>query len=91
MTAEGFCKWWLEEHVPAAKAVPGMKKYVCNLAVGAWNEEPQYDGVTEIWFDTMNDVHKAFESPLMKTFREDIKKKNITVTRIFAEEYVILQ
>jgi uncharacterized protein (TIGR02118 family) len=90
MNSDEFRRWWFDGHAPMAKELPGLKKYVISLTVGTWQEEPKYDGIAELWFESMDTLNKALDSPLFTKLRSDLKENRITVSRIFTEEYVIL-
>ncbi len=57
-TPEGFRRWWLEEHAPLARQLPGLRKLAFNLVEG----EADFDGVSELWFDSMEDFEAAYAS-----------------------------
>ena len=90
MTADELRTWWLGPHATIAKGIPGLKKYVVSLAVSAPDEEPEYDGMAEMWFDNMDDVRKALGSPVMTEARNDAEGHNFTIVRMTTEEYVVV-
>jgi len=57
-TPEDFRRWWLEEHAPLARQLPGLRKLVFNLVEG----DAPYDGVSELWFDSLADFEAAYAS-----------------------------
>jgi uncharacterized protein (TIGR02118 family) len=59
-TREDFRRWWLEEHAPLARRLPGLRKLVFNLV----NGEAGYDGITELWFDSQADFDAAYASEI---------------------------
>ncbi len=65
-TQEQFQRWWLEEHVPNARKLPGLRKYTVCLTTGSTthpNDAPPFDGVAELWFDDRAALeHAWFES-----------------------------
>ena len=96
MTFEELRDWWLGPHADIGKRVPGVKRYVVSLAIGAprslWRPEEEgaeYDGIAELWFDSMEDLKKAQESPVMTEALNDVKEHKITqVAKMFFEEHV---
>ncbi len=49
-TREQFHRWWIEEHVPYAKKLPGLRKYRVCLVKGSTTHpghEP-WDGIAEL-------------------------------------------
>jgi len=59
-TPEDFRRWWLEEHAPLARQLPGLRKLVFNLVEG----EADVDGVSELWFDSVADFEAAYASEI---------------------------
>ena len=59
-TPEEFRRWWLEEHAPLARQLPGLRKLVFNLADG----DAGYDGVSELWFDSQAAFDAAYASEI---------------------------
>lgn len=67
---EQFVEHWTEIHGPlAVENLPGMKKYVQNPTLRS--KQREYDGVSEVWFDSMADLKRAFESPQSYKIKED--------------------
>ncbi len=59
-TPEEFRHWWLEEHAPLARRLPGLRRLVFNLADG----DAGYDGVSELWFDSRDAFDAAYASEI---------------------------
>ena len=59
-----FFRYWKDVHGPLALAMPGVQRYVqCHALPSAYAQgEPQYDGVAELWFETLGDLHFALAS-----------------------------
>ena len=67
---EEFAHYWRENHGPLVKSVPEfirhVRKYVqCHIVsksapLGASSE---YDGVAELWFDSVDELNSAFNEP----------------------------
>jgi uncharacterized protein (TIGR02118 family) len=84
---EAFHRYWLEVHGPKVKSVAAAlraRRYVQSHTVEpALNEAfvasrglaPPYDGITEVWWDAVEDIHAAMASPAgvtaMKMLVED--------------------
>ncbi|USZ73703.1 EthD domain-containing protein [Natronosalvus halobius] len=58
LTRSEFYDYWLNEHVPLAKDLAGLRRYRTALPVEPFMS--RYDGVAELYFDTI----EAFESAL---------------------------
>jgi uncharacterized protein (TIGR02118 family) len=70
MTREEFSAYWRHQHGPLVKSVPEfmrhVRKYVqCHLVKDAvpLGAAGTYDGVAELWFDSPEDLVKAFNEP----------------------------
>jgi uncharacterized protein (TIGR02118 family) len=64
-----FFRWWLEQHRPIARELPGLRRYVISHAVDA--DETPFDGVGELWFDDAAAEQAAFASPQGQKARAD--------------------
>jgi uncharacterized protein (TIGR02118 family) len=70
LTFEEFDRYWRERHGPLVRSVPEfarhVRKYVqCHLLKGAvpFGIPGDYDGVAELWFDSVEDAAAAFREP----------------------------
>ena len=65
-TRERFHRWWIDEHVPYAKVLPGLRKYRVCLVTGSTSHEGRepWDGIAELWFDDRAALEKAWASPV---------------------------
>lgn len=88
---EDFRKWWLDEHAPLARQLPGLKKLVFNLVAHDANEGMSgipYDGVSELWFDTRDDFDAAYATELGKRVASDSLAHVSGRLRLFVEEHI---
>ncbi|MHB9287939.1 EthD family reductase [Halobacteriales archaeon Cl-PHB] len=69
ITHEEFAEYWEEEHAPLAFDLPGVKRYATAPVINP--EEVPWDGVGELWFDSMDDMRSAFDNDLGREIRED--------------------
>lgn len=91
MTVEQLRKWWLGPHATISKRLPGLRKYAINFVVSTPSDEPEYDGFSEIIFDSLDDLRRALASSAMAEARKDVEEQGLTVvSRITAEEHVIM-
>lgn len=65
---EEFLRFWQDEHPDYVRKLTGLRRYVQNPAVEGYRQWP-YDGVAELWFDSVRDVSKAFEGPAADALR----------------------
>ena len=93
MTREECHRYWREVHAGIAKEMPGVRRYVINLATrgAAAGEEPPFDGVAELWFDDVAAGEAAFASEAGRKTMQDLP--NFTDNRpeiIVAEEHIVV-
>lgn len=62
MSFEDFERHLLDKHVPFMRAVPGLERWVVNLAIHG-DEPGPYDAVTEFWFPDQETFQRAMASP----------------------------
>jgi uncharacterized protein (TIGR02118 family) len=83
MTREEFQRYWREEHAELVKrhaGLPGVRRYVQTHAIntdlddalaGSRGSEPhQYDGVAELWWDSIDDLVRAATSDEGRTAQQ---------------------
>ncbi len=62
MTSADFATWWLDEHAPRAKELPGLRRLVFNLVASDDPDAP--DGISELWFDSREAADAAYASEI---------------------------
>jgi len=88
-SAEDFRRWWLEEHAPLARQLPGLRRLVFNHVSGHLNDtELPYDGVSELWFDSREAFDAAYATELGKKVASDSLAHVSGRLRLFVEEHV---
>jgi uncharacterized protein (TIGR02118 family) len=70
MTREEFAKWAVEDHAPIGKRMPGIRQYRINI-LRADQPETEFDGVFELWFDSIEALDAALGSDVGTEARED--------------------
>jgi uncharacterized protein (TIGR02118 family) len=85
-TPEDFRRWWLEEHAPLARRLPGLQLLVFNLVEG----ETAYDGVSELWFDSQAAFDAAYASEIGQQVAADSLAHVGARVRLFVEEHAQL-
>lgn len=63
MSQEEFTDYWINKHTPLTAKTPGLREYKCFPLIGYPGEQPPYDAVAYIAFDSKEDHDKAMESP----------------------------
>ena len=83
MSVEEFQAYWRGTHAPIAGAIPGLRRYVqCRVVPELYaRQTPPYDGAAELWFDDMDALRAAMQSPETKAALED-EKNFIDHTRV---------
>ena len=96
-TPEECSRYWYEKHAPLVlETVPGVKRYVQNLAVKLpGGGEPPFDCVGESWYDDLESWRKASDFYLSdsgKVLRDDEENfwDTSTVVFLIVEERVIV-
>ena len=95
MSREDFGRYWLTSHAEKAKQVPGIKRYVINLAPdlsGSGRELP-YDGFAEVWFEDEESMRASARSPQLQVVLEDEPNLFDLATRfsVIVQEHVMLE
>lgn len=73
MTREEFSHYWLRVHGPIGARIPGLKRLVQSHATPVPGDarEPDFDGMAELWFESVDDLLAARMSPEWKASSED--------------------
>ena len=72
MSSEEFLYHWREVHGPLGSRVPGVKRYVQNYVVLDEGRIMQsFDGIVELWFESLDALLLAKRSVEWKTLLED--------------------
>lgn len=58
MSREEFLQWWLEEHAPKARTLPGVRRITFNVVDPEAGVDA--DGIAELWFDSEQDFQAAY-------------------------------
>jgi uncharacterized protein (TIGR02118 family) len=89
MSPAEFARWWLEEHAPLARRLPGVRRLVFNLNDDP-NASPSVDGVSELWFDSRADFDAAYATDLGKQVAADSMAHVSGRIRLFVTEHTIV-
>ena len=68
MSREEFLRCWQEEHPALVTKLAGLRRYVQNPALDGPRDWP-FDGVAELWFDSVHDVGVGFKGPAADALR----------------------
>ena len=97
LTLEQFRSHWLKVHGPLAARLPGLRRYHQNhvidasqLAIdhprGAW----KVDGFSQLWFDDLDAMQRAVESPELRPDLPDIPNFCGDVKLVFCQPNVVV-
>ena len=84
MSLQAFSDWMLKEHVPLALKLDGLKRYQVNIAREA---DGDYDGVSELWFDSEDAMLAAYGTELGKAVAADSMAHVKTRKRLDVDEH----
>jgi len=83
MTKAEFRDWMLVGHSPLAKQLPGVRRLTFNVVE---NEDADYDGVSELWFDTREAFDAAYTTEIGKVVAGDSLANVKARIRLFVDE-----
>lgn len=91
MTLEEQHRWWLEDHAPIARAMPGLLGYVINLAgKGENGEDPEICGTDTLTFASWEAAMTAYNSPEWQAARRHTQASGAKVLRTWIREQVAI-
>jgi uncharacterized protein (TIGR02118 family) len=95
MSREDFARYWTTVHAEKAKQVPGIARYVINLAPdlsGSGAEQP-YDGFAEVWFASEEAMRASARSPQVRVVLDDEVNLFDLSTRftVIVQEHVMVE
>jgi uncharacterized protein (TIGR02118 family) len=91
---EDFFHYWKNIHGPIGARIPGLRRLVQSRRVDVSGDKrsPDYDGMAELWFDDIEALLAARESPEWKASTDDEANfiDHSKVAYFVSEEHVIL-
>jgi uncharacterized protein (TIGR02118 family) len=88
LSFEEYKNWWLGQHREMAARMPKLRRACFNLVQG--DEDGLYDGVSELWFDSIADFESAYQSDIGKKVAADSLDHVSKRDRLIVEEHNIL-
>ena len=88
LSFEEFEKWWLGQHREMAAQMPKLKQACFNLVRD--DEDLLYDGVSELWFDSISDFEIAYQSEIGKKVAADSLAHVSKRDRLIVAEHTVL-
>lgn len=88
MTRAAFLQHWLNLHTPMVAQLPGIRGYALSPTVAAAGYESDYDGIGELWFDSVEEALAAFNTPEGRALRADTQRfaDSERAIRFFAQD-----
>ena len=83
---QDFRSWWIGEHAPLARQLPGVRRICFNVVE---SEEALYDGVSELWFDSQQDFEAAYQTEIGKRVAADSMAHVSRRDRMFVQENIL--
>ncbi|HWG50761.1 MAG TPA: EthD domain-containing protein [Candidatus Acidoferrales bacterium] len=94
MTDEQFVDYWKKVHAPLGARIPGVRKFVQSRRISVVGDKHQgdFDGMVELWFDSIEALLAARQSPEWKASTADeVNFVQLTKVAYFvSEEHIIL-
>ncbi len=86
MSREDFRRWWIDEHAPLARTLPGVRRIRFNVL----DDDAPFDGIAELWFDSAEDAEAAYATDIGKAVAADSLAHVASRVRMLADEQEIL-
>jgi len=94
LTDEEFFRYWKSVHGPIGARIPRLRKLVQShrLTLPGDKNRPDYDGMAELWFDDVDALLAARQSPEWRASTEDEANfiDQSKVAYFVSEEQIIL-
>ena len=90
MSHEQFVDHWLTKHAVLCTKLPKLRRYSVNLVDRQRFAKFGYDGFSELWFDSEDDLVAAMSSPEGKTLLADLPNFAGDIDPIISVETQIL-
>lgn len=90
LTHEQFVSHWLNVHAELCKKLPGMRRYSINFIDREKSPSLNYDGFSELWFDSEEDLKAAIASPAGQTLMADLPNFTEKIEPALVVEHQIL-
>ena len=90
MSHDEFVNHWLNKHAALCVRLPGLRRYSVNLVDRKRFPKFDYDGFSELWFDSEEALIASFNSPEGKTLLADLPNFAGDIDPIISVETQIL-
>ncbi len=90
ITHEEFADHWLKRHAALCVKLPGLRRYSINFVDRQRFPNFDYDGFSELWFDSEEALVAGLNSPEGKTLLADLPNFAKDVSPIISVEHQIV-
>ncbi len=90
ITHEEFVDHWLKRHAALCVKLPGLRRYSINFVDRQRFPNFDYDGFSELWFDSEDALVAGLQSPEGKTLLADLPNFAKDVSPIISVEHQIV-
>ena len=90
LTHEQFLAHWLNVHAELCKKLPNLRRYAVNVIDREKSPHLDYDGFSELWYDSEEDLKAAIASPEGKTLMADLANFTEKIEPALVKEYWML-
>ena len=94
LSDEEFFRYWKNFHAPIGASIPHLRKLVQSHRINIPSDKhpPAYDGIAELWFDTVEDLLAARQSPEWQASTNDEANfiDHTKVAYFVTEEHAVL-
>jgi uncharacterized protein (TIGR02118 family) len=90
LTHEQFLSHWLTTHAELCKRLPGLRRYSINLINRERSPKLDYDGFSELWFDSEEAYDAAIASAEGRTLLADLPNFVDQIDPVLVEERPML-
>jgi len=95
LTHAEFKDYWLNDHSRLehkVTATTGVQRIVASFALPDDHKNPEFDGVAELYFNSLEEIRTMFAGPvpaMMRKDEENFVQMDAPAVRLIAEEYLI--
>ena len=94
LSDEEFFRYWKNIHGPIGATIPRLRKLIQSHRINIPGNKypPTYDGIAELWFDTVEDLLAARQSPEWQASTQDESNfiDHTKVAYFVTEEHIIM-
>jgi len=89
LSATQFADWWLNQHAPLARTLPGLREARFNLLED--EDNPNADGIAELWFDSEQAFTTAYVGEIGQAVAADSLAHVVKRERLLVQEHIVFE